>query len=55
MNAYIVKSTSPFVTRKEIKRTSPSEENRNRVEFMDSHNFSFSMGKTGILKCKVTK
>ena len=45
MNACAVKPTLPFVTRKTIERTPASAENKKRVEFMDSHNFSFSINK----------
>lgn len=56
MNACAVKPTLPFVTRKTIERTPASAENKKRVEFMDSHNFSFSVNKeTGSLQCKVAK
>ncbi len=41
---------------KTIKKTPASAENRKRVEFMDSHNFSFSVDKeTGVLCSKVEK
>ena len=56
MNACAVKPTLPFVTRKTIEKTPASAENRKRVEFMDSHNFSFSVNKeTGVLHSKVEK
>lgn len=56
MNASAVKPTLPFVTRKAIKKTPASAENKKRVEFMDSHNFSFSVNKeTGVLHSKVEK
>lgn len=56
MNACAVKPTLPFVTRKTIEKTPASAENRKRVEFMDSHNFSFSINKeTGVLQSKVKK
>ena len=56
MNACAIKPTLPFVTRKTIERTPASAENKKRVEFMDSHNFSFSVNKeTGSLQCKVAK
>ena len=56
MNACAVKPTLPFVTRKNIERTPASAENKKRVDFMDSHNFSFSINKeTGSLQCKVEK
>lgn len=43
MNACVMKPKVPFVTRSELKRTPATEENRRMVEFMDSHNFSFSI------------
>ena len=56
MNACAVKPTLPFVTRKAIEKTPASAENRKRVEYMDSHNFSFSVNKkTGDLHSKVEK
>ena len=56
MNACAVKPTLPFVTKKAIERTPASEENRKRVEFMDSHEFSLKVDKcTGSLQCKVQK
>ena len=56
MNACALKPTLPFVTRKTMERKPASAENRNRVKFMDSHDFSFSVNKeTGILYSKVEK
>lgn len=53
MNACAIKPTLPFVNRKTIKKTPASAENRKRVEFMDSHNFSFSVDKeTGVYMFK---
>lgn len=55
MNAYAMKPNMPFVTRSELKRTSATVENRKMVEYMDTHNFSFSVeNKTKELKSKVT-
>lgn len=45
MNASVVKPNLPFVAKSELKRTPASAENRKRVEFMDAHNFSFSVSK----------
>lgn len=45
MNAYAVKPNMPFVTRKELKRTPATKENRDMVEYMDSHEFSFRIDK----------
>ena len=56
MNACAVKPSLPFVTRKTIEKTPASAETRKRVEFMDSHNFSFSVNKeTGVLHSKMEK
>lgn len=56
MNACVLKPTLPFVTRKEIRKTPASAENRKRVEFIDSHNFFFSVDKeTGVLQSRVEK
>ena len=56
VNACAVKPTIPFVTRKKIKKTPATLENRERVEFIDSHNFYFSIDKeTGSLHCRVEK
>ena len=46
MNAYAIKPNVPFVTKKELKRTPATYENRKAAEFMDSHDFSFSVNKT---------
>ena len=55
MNAYAMKPSVPFVTRNELKRTSATSENRKMVEFMDAHNFSFSVdSKTKELKSRIT-
>lgn len=45
VNAYAVKSEMPFVARDVLKRTPASEENRNMIEYMDSHEFSFRFDK----------
>ena len=56
MNACAVKPTLPFVTRNKLERTPASEGTNKMVEFMDSHNFSFSIDKkTGVLYSKVEK
>lgn len=43
MNAYAVKPNTPFVAKNDLKRTPATAEHRKMVEFMDSHNFSFSV------------
>jgi hypothetical protein len=45
MNASVVKPTRPFITNKTLKRTPATEDNRKMVEYMDSHDFSFSVDK----------
>lgn len=45
MNASAMKPNVPYITRSELKRTPASTDNRRMVEFMDSHNFSFSVSK----------
>jgi hypothetical protein len=45
MNACALKPTMPFVAKSELKRTPATEENKRMVEFIDSHNFSFSVDK----------
>ena len=45
MNACAMKPNLPFVTRNELKRTPANADNRKIAEFMDSHNFSFSVSK----------
>ena len=56
MNACVLKPEMAFVTRKKLERTPATQNNRKMVEFMDSHNFSFSVDKeTKQLKCKVTE
>ena len=45
MNTYTMKPQIPFVTKTDLKRTPATLENRKMVEFLDSHNFSFSVDK----------
>lgn len=55
MNACAVKPTLPFVTKGVLKRTPISQEHKNMVEFMDSHNFSIDINvETGEFKSTVT-
>lgn len=54
VNAYAVKPNMPYVTRKALKRTPATEENRNMIKYMDSHEFSFRVDKdTGKFKSGV--
>ncbi len=56
MNACAVKPVMPFVTKSKLGRTPATEDNREMVEFMDSHNFSFDIdAKTKTLRCTVTE
>lgn len=43
MNAWVIKPQGPYVTRKTLKRTPATEENRKRAEFLDSHEFSLKI------------
>ena len=45
VNAYAVKPNMPFATKKALKRTPASRENRDMIEYMDSHEFSFRIDK----------
>jgi hypothetical protein len=55
MNGCAVKPTLPFIAKEELKRTPPTTENKELVEFMDSHNFSFSIDcETGEITSQVT-
>ena len=54
VNAYAVKPNMTYVTRKALKRTPATEENRNMIKYMDSHEFSFRVDKdTGKFKSGV--
>lgn len=56
MNACALKPVMPFATRSKLGRTPVTEDNRKMAEFMDSHNFSFSINtETENLECTVTK
>lgn len=56
MNACALKPVMPFVTRNKLGRTPATEDNREMIEFIDSHNFSFDIDvETKNLKCKVTE
>ena len=43
MNACALKPVMPFVTRNKLGRTPATEDNREMIEFIDSHNFSFDI------------
>ena len=45
MNASVMKPQMPFVTKNELKRTPATQENRRIAEFLDAHEFSFSIDK----------
>lgn len=58
MNASVMKPKTnlPYATTKSLARTPATRENREMVEFMDSHNFSISVDKkTMTLKSRVEK
>ena len=58
MDAYAVKPSieMPFVTSKILKRTPATQENRDRIKYMDSHEFSFKFDKaTGMFVNGVKK
>ena len=56
MNAYAVKPKTPYATRKELQRIPANDEYRKMIEFMDSHEFSFSIDKeSNELRCTYTK
>lgn len=59
MDAYAVKPSieMPFITSKALKRTPATKENKDRIKYMDSHEFSFKFDKvTGkfvnVIKCE---
>ena len=45
MNANVLKPNTPFISRKELKRKPPSADYVERVKFMNSNEFSFSICK----------
>lgn len=45
MNANAIKLNVPFVTKHELKRIPATNDNRKMAEFIDSHDFSFSVDK----------
>lgn len=47
MDAYAVKPSieMPFITSKALKRTPAMKENKDRIKYMDSHEFSFKFDK----------
>lgn len=54
MNAYSVKPTTPFVTRKTLARTPASKENREMIKYIESHEFSIHYDQnTGQFVCGV--
>ena len=56
MNAFATKPNVPYVAKSELKRTPASVDNKKMVEYMDSHNFSFSICKdSGELRSTITK
>ncbi len=58
MNASVMKPSKnlPYATAKSLTRTPATRENKEMVEYMDSHNFSLSVDKkTMTLKSRVEK
>nr|WP_314463652.1 hypothetical protein [uncultured Clostridium sp.] len=58
MNASVMKpgTNLPYATTKSLARTPATKENKEMVEYMDSHNFSLSVDKkTKTLKSRVEK
>lgn len=55
MNASAVKPTGLFVTSKKLERTPASQENIDRIKFMDSHNFSLDIDENKKVNIKVSK
>jgi hypothetical protein len=54
MNACVIKPNMPFVAKHDLKRTPATEEYKKMVEFIDSHDFSFSVNTGGELVSIVT-
>ncbi len=56
MNACAMKPQMPFATKGKLKRTPATSDNKKLVEFLDSHDFSFSIDKdTGNISSSVIK
>lgn len=55
MNAYAIKSDTPYVTKSALARTPASEDNRKIVEFINAHDFSFNIDEKGKLISVVTE
>lgn len=54
MNAYATKPNRPFISKGTLERTPASERNRKMSQFLESHDFSFSVDrKTKSYKCTV--
>lgn len=51
---YIIPSTTPWATRKKLKRTPPSEDVIERTKYIDSHNFDIEF-KNGKILVKITE
>ena len=54
MNACVIKPNMPFVAKCDLKRKPATEEYKKMVEFIDSHDFSFSVNTGGELVSTVT-
>ncbi len=40
---YVMPSTTPWITKKRLKRTPPSEDSITRAKYIDSHDFSIDL------------
>ena len=43
MGAYAIRNDKPIITRKPLKGRKPDAAYKRKIEFMDNHNFSFSL------------
>ncbi len=56
VNAYAVKPKEPFIAKGTLARTPASENNKKMIEFMNSHQFSFSVNQeTKKMECTFTE
>ncbi len=51
---YVIPSETPWVTRKKLKRTPPSDDVIERTKYIDAHNFDVEL-KNGKFVIKVTE
>ena len=56
MSGYAIKSDEPFISKKKLVRTPTSKENKDRRNYINSHNFSFEIdSNTKELKSSVSE